>query len=296
MFSIFLSVLTVLVVVGVALLIRWLWRSLRPVDRDEVERFVQQSGLVLTVDNGPRVVDAIARTRFWRALGVLIAFMVFVVLTVVSAVRNGSLHVSMLGVLGMLFGYHVGSVLAELRTARRTAGPGPRSASIVPRESANYIGDWARRWPIVLGVTGPVAAAMAFAAGEGELWWVAAGLGASAVALTTALVTRYVLERPQIAEAADLQAADDAIRSRSLHALTGSAVGIQLWLVSLTVGVMLIALAERFVSDDVVKTSVIAPFVLLIFAVLIPIRATMEGRRYSRRAFRVTTPSASVSA
>jgi len=288
------SVFGILVVVGVALLIRWLWRSLRPVDRGEVERFVQQSGLVLTVDNGPRVVDAIARTRFWRALGVLIAFVVFVVVTGVSSALNQMFYVNLLGVLGMLFGYFVGCVVGEFRTARRTVGPGPRSASIVPREPADYIGDWARRWPIMLGVAGPVAAGLAFTAGGGQVGGAAAGLGAAVVALTTAAVTRYVLERPQGAEEADLRVADDAIRSRSLHALTGSAVGIQLWLLSITVGVMLIGLAERFASDAAEQGLTL--FIALIFFLAIPLWAIVEGRWHSRREFHITIPSADVSA
>jgi len=199
-------------------------------------------------------------------------------------------------VLCLLIGYYVGSVVAEFRTARRVVGAGPRSASIVPRDPAAYVGNWARRWPITLGIVGAVATLVVLATGYPDLWALVAGLGSGVIALANAMVTRYVLERPRSVEADDLQAADDAIRSRSLHALTGSAVGIQLWLVSLTVAAMLLALAERFVSDEVLRTSAITPLVLLIFAVVIPIRATMEGRRYSRRAFRVTTASASVSA
>jgi hypothetical protein len=290
------SVWSVFIVSGalaVAAFLTWLWWSLRPVQRREVERFVWESGLVLTVENGSRIVDVIARTRFWRVVGVVTSLAVFVLLGVVEIVADQSLTVSLLMVLGVLIGYYVGSVVAEFRTARRVVGPGLRSASIAPRDPEDYIGGWARRWPLVLGVTGVGAAVVAVAAGNRDLWLPAAGLGAGVVAVTTALITRYVLERPQSTEAADLRAADDAIRSRSLHVLAGSAVGIQLWLASLAVGGMILSLAAHVAASRTAAT--VGPVVVL-FAVVIPLGATVVGRRLSRRAFPLATHPVEVTA
>lgn len=265
-----------------AAFVGWLWWSLRPVQRREVERFVRESSLLVTVDSGPRVVDAIARTRFWRAIGVTTAFTLLLIRAMVQVINEQTLTVSMLLILGLLFGHYVGSVVAEFRTAHGVAGPGPRSASLVPRATEDYIGPWAWRWPRLLGLTGLGATGIALATGEHDVWVATAGLGSAAVAATTAVVTRYVLERPQRAEAADLQAADDAIRSRSLHVLAGSAVGIQLWLTSLAVGATGLHLIAH--GDAVTTAETLGP-IAVVFAVTVPLAGTVIGRRLTHRAF-----------
>jgi len=272
------------------LILTWIWWSLRPVTRGQVEKFVRESNLHLTVDSGTRVVDAIARTRLWRVIGVLMAFVSIVAFGIVQAVVHEALTISMIMVLFLLIGDYVGSVVAEFRTARSGASLGPRTASLVRRSPGNYIGDWARRWPLILGVVGAVASSVALIAGNRDLWVSAAGFGSALVAATTALVTRYVLERPQRAESADLQAADDAIRSRSLHALAGVGVGIQIWTTSLAIGGMLLTLTANDSSINGATEGLVA----LIFALAIPITGTFIGRRLSHRKFPIELPRSEV--
>jgi len=275
---------------AVLVLLAWLWRALRPVQRSELEDFVRESDLHLTVENGTRVVDAIARTRLWRVLGVTIAFAALVTFWIVQVVGYETLNISLVTVLFLLIGDYVGSVIAEFRTARGGATSGPRIASLTPRSPDNYIGLWARRWPLILGVVGAVASSVALIAGNRDLWVSAAGFGSAFVAATTALVTRYVLERPQRAESADLQAADDAIRSRSLHALAGVGVGIQIWTTSLAIGGMLLTLTANDSSINGATEGLVA----LIFALAIPIAGTVIGRRLSHRKFPIELPRSEV--
>lgn len=285
-------------VIGVVLLValalggrRWLWRSLAPVQREELEEFSALTGLQVIRANGPRVVDALARSRLWRVVGVLLGLGAVVAFAVVHALREHELHVSLLVLLVVLVGHFAGAVTAELLTARNQTGEGVRTASMRPRRSDEYVGPWARRWPARLGLTGVAAAAVAVTAGDRDVWTVVAGLGALAAYVITAMATRYVLQRPQRVEDPDLHDADDAVRSRSLHAIAGAGVGIELWLGSLAVGAAVLALATRV--DEQLGSALTFP-VLLLTALALPIAGFVLGRRLARRPFQVgrRTPGA----
>lgn len=278
------GVLLVLGAVVVALLAQWFWRAFRPVQRGELEAFAAASGLHVTVANGPRVLEAIARTRLWRKVGLLVAGAASAAGIAVRAVQTGELHVGVVVALWLLLGYLAGAVLAELLTARSASAAGPRSASLRRREITDYVGDWAVRWPRLLAVVGLVAG-LAAPALRNRSWWVpAAGVGAAAVWVVTLLVARYVLERPQQPAAEELLAADDAIRSRSLHALAGTAVGIELWLAALAViGLLLTALGSA-------GTQAVPPLLALILVLAVPVAAVVSSRRLARRPFQVVRP------
>ena len=118
------------------------------------------------------------------------------------------------------------------------------------------------------------------------------------VALVTHVVSRYVLDRPQPVRSPDVAAADDAVRSRSLHALGGTAIGIEIWLVSLAVGGTVISAIARYGPGPATEgrqeafplfagTSFL---VLVVFVVVLPVVGFVVGRRLTRRPFRVPAP------
>jgi hypothetical protein len=282
----------------VAILGAWLWHRLRPVERYEIGEVADASGLVITAANAPVVVEWIARTRLWRTVGVLAALAGMVAWAVVQWSTARSLTITLTVLLWGLIGYWVGSVVAELGTARALTGDGPRSASLAPREMAQYVGRWASRWPLRLAVVGGVSMLVALGLGGGTWWNWACGLGTIVVAAVTRAVSRYVLDRPQPVQADDVAAADDAVRSRSLHALGGTAVGIEIWLASLAFGGAVSVAIARFGVQPAVEggdgaTSLLGfatAVVLLSYAVLIPVVGFIVGRRLARRPFAVRPP------
>jgi hypothetical protein len=282
-----LGVLVTVLAIGVGLVARWFWRSFRPVQRAELEAFAGASGLDVTVANGPRVLEAIARTRLWRMVGLLVAGSASAAAVVVRAVRTGVLHVGVEIVLWLLIGYFVGAVLGELLTAWSAPAPGPRSASLRRREASEYVGSWAVRWPRLLGAVGLVAALAAPALGDRSWWLPAAGVGAAVVCGVTVLVTRFVLERPQQPAEEDLLAADDAIRSRSLHALAATAIGIELWLAALAVIGLALTLLGRLGAD---AEQGVPPLLAVVLVLAVPVSAVVVSRRLARRPFRVLRP------
>lgn len=280
-------VLPVVALLLVGLLLRGLWRSLGPVRREEVEVFAAQTGLEVTPRNGRLVLDALARTRLWRVLGVSVALVAVVAATVVQVLRERQLTVSLLTLLWVLVGHFLAAICAELLTARRNAAGAVRTASLRPRELTSYVGPWAQQWPPVLGIVGAVAALLAPVVGGPVLTNAAAGGGAFLAWLLTVWATRYVLQRPQPEQAPDLQAADNAVRSRSVHAIAGTGVGIELWLASLAVGGVLL---ELLTGVDRSLGEALAVPVLLVTALVLPIVGFVWGRRLARRPFVMPAP------
>ena len=273
----------------------WLWYRLRPVQRYEVDEMAEASGLVITSDNALIVVESIASTRLWRTVGVLFAATSLMAVAAFEVMSTQSLTVPLTLLLWGLVGYWVGSVIAELGTARTVTSEGPRSASLAPREMSRYVGGWAVLWPPRLAVGGCMSALASLVLGDRSWWLLAAGLGSVVVALVTHVVSRYVLDRPQPVRSLDVAAADDAVRSRSLHALGGTAIGIEIWLVSLAVGGTVISAIARYGPGPategrqeafpvLVGTSFL---VLVVFVVVLPVVGFVVGRRLTRRPFRV---------
>src|SRR5205823_5249928 len=99
--------------------------------------------LVVTADNGQRVIDYLATTRRWRAIGLAAG------LAASLAWQLPQQRIAVSWVF-MLAGWFVGALIAELRVARLTAR---RSAAVlVPRSADRYL-------PPVALWAAPVAAA-----------------------------------------------------------------------------------------------------------------------------------------
>ena len=291
------TLIALAVLAGILLMFAFLivGHRLRPVERCEVEELAELSDLDVTASNVGLLVDAIARTRLWRTVGVLVAVAACVCWMAAVAMREQRLTFELAFLLWGLIGYWAGSVVAELRTAQTDPGDGPRTASLERRELTDYVGSWAAVWPRRLGLAGAIAGALALATGSRDPWVIGFGLGAAAISVAGLVVAQYVLERSRPDLAPDVAAADDAVRSRSLHAIGGATVGIGIWTASIAVaGAILTALA-RAVGDD--PSVVLAGqaellgglygLVLVVFCLALPITGFVVGRRLGRRPFPV---------
>jgi len=196
-----------------------------PVSRARVRRFAERQQLPITATNGHLVIAYLATTRRWRTVGLLVGLAAF---NTWALVHNG------LGLnsTALLAGWFVGALIAEARVLH-LAPAGPRQASLQPRRLPAYLGPISR-WvlPAAVGLTtAGMLIAVAFAIRRGEsvvlvlAWWIAALVIAGVVWYTQL----RVLRRPQPLAEPDVIAADDAVRSRSLHVLAGSGATLVLY-------------------------------------------------------------------
>ena len=200
------------------------------VPRRRVEEFARLHSLRVTPGNGNQIIAYRATTRRWRTVGFTVGVLTTVTVT--------GMHY--IGSAWALAGWFAGAAVAELRVAHLDRGSGAASASLVSRRAGDYL-PWAGRWAVpatmaLCVVTGAYCFARHGSHPEGDLnamtLCTVIGLGIGLVAMAA---QRYVLRRPQPLAEPDRMAADDAIRSRSLHVLAaagmvlvGSCVGSQL--------------------------------------------------------------------
>jgi hypothetical protein len=231
--SLRLGVLLVPVVAVAALLVH---AMVAPVSRARVERFARRQQLLITPDNGDRVIRYLAVTRRWRVAGIVGAVALGVIWITVSSIgRRPDQFGGEVNLLQLFAGWFVGALIAEARL-HRTPVDQRRHASLQPRDVSMYV-------PAMSRLAVPVALAVSLAIGV--LTLVLAALGrapdgrlaliaqaaALAVAGLVAAVGRHILTRPQPLLAPDQLAADDAIRSRSLHVLAGAGTALVLYAV-----------------------------------------------------------------
>jgi len=213
--------------------------------RYRVEAWSRGRGLGLTSANRPVVGYYLRTARLLRLIGAM-AGTVLPGLVMLAYQGEKSALGTFSGVAWAYVGYLVGSLYAELSLARPTGGR--RAASLAPRSLGDYLPlshVWAQR-----GLAGAVVAGGAFASllDPAPVVWVNGfGTGAGAIvvalmALTVAVVVetleRWIVRRPQPLTRPDLVAADDAIRSHSLHSFCGSALALLVLLASAQAAVL----------------------------------------------------------
>jgi hypothetical protein len=190
-----------------------------PVRRSRLERFARRQSLTITATNGNRVIAYLSVTRRWRSAGVVIGL---------AAGSIGMLSQGQIGVafLPLFAGWFAGALAAEARLTYRHRSP-LRRASLMPRDPSRYLSPVHRLLvPVAtvvclgVGVTTLIEAASGreVASGKAILGLLAGLVIAAAVRLTQ----RRALNRPQPVAEPDEIAADDAIRSRSLHVLASA--------------------------------------------------------------------------
>lgn len=198
----------------------------RSVTRRRLEGFAVRQALPITVDNGMQVIRYLATTRRWRGCCLLGAVLINVAYQATLS-QEFAVHVSG----GAMFaGWFVGAVVAEWRIAGVPVGE-HRAASLNRRRLTDYVSRSTVAlvvavWSVVLATELLVAADILPRRPDAR-WapWLEIGLTVvSGVAIV--LAVRRVLARPQPLTQPDVLAADDALRSRSLYVLVGSAVAL----------------------------------------------------------------------
>lgn len=216
-------------------------RAYSEVDDGFVRQWARAHGLELTPDNRPMVVWYLCTARVLRTWGVLGGL--FLPPLVSAALGGGGSP----NPVWAFVGYLVGAIYAELSLVRPVA-PGRRSASLVPRELADYLPRrllWAQRGLGVLAVAGGIAA-VAVPYGQRSPWFerqdsalfVAVAAGAVVLGVGLERLQRWLVRRPQPFVEPSLVAADDAIRSQSVHSVAGSGIAVLLVLCGVAAGAL----------------------------------------------------------
>ncbi|MGI8879348.1 MAG: hypothetical protein ACR2KJ_02325 [Jatrophihabitans sp.] len=223
-----------MLLIGVARALGLLALPFEKVSRARVEKFARRQSLPITADNGTPVICYLATTRRWRGCGLLVSVALTVGIPLVGLIfwdsdTSGNLSVN---VLALFAGWFAGAVVAEWRVSVAAQLPGRRRAAVLePRRLADYLLRPSRLVAVAAWVGlgfGELSALGGLAAGHSRglpvaLLWIGLTALIGAVLIT---VGRQVLLRPQRDAAPDLIAADDALRSRSLHVLAGSSIAI----------------------------------------------------------------------
>ncbi|MDQ1680976.1 MAG: hypothetical protein QOI42_1835 [Frankiaceae bacterium] len=220
------ALLAVMLLLGAGANVR---RSLGPVSRERLSRFAERQRQTITAGNGNLVIAYLATTRRWRATGLLVSLLAGVVV----GVRTGRLSV---GALPLLSGWFAGAVVAEWRVGRPPAGE-RRAASLVPRVATAYLPRSARALPLVTAGLSLVVLLVALSLNHRPRALPLRSLALSAamavvLAAAARVVERRVVDRSQPLTEPDVLAADDAIRSRSLHVVVGATATLALFCVS----------------------------------------------------------------
>ena len=188
------------------------------VTKARVDRFARRHRLSVTAANQDQVIAYLRTTRRWRLAGVVggIALPAFFTTSAEQGLTIGFLPV--------LVGWFVGALAAEARVSHLAHGE-RRAASLAPRSAERYVPPTVRALvPVTTGLCIATAVATVIAALAGrEIPPTAAAVPlafAMGVAAAVWMVWHSVLlHRPQPPTDPDVLAADDAIRSRSLHVL-----------------------------------------------------------------------------
>lgn len=249
-------------------------RAFRPLDAAFVREWADAHALVLTPTNRPLVEYYLATARKLRTLGAVAGILL-------PPLFTWSLGLDNPRVSGFwaLPGYLIGAAYAELRLNRPLGRQ--RAASLAPRRLGDYLPRRLLRAQRVAGVFSALGALAALLTQADDLDTnagaviVAGGVGA-ALAIALELVERHIVARPQPVVAPDLVAADDAIRSQSIHSVAGSGLAIVI-LCLVSVG---LALAEGL--DEPLRSVLLV--VLFLFAWVGALGAWLY---YGHRAWRV---------
>lgn len=176
-----------------------------PMTRSRVLAFARHHRLAVTPDNGNAIIRYLAVTRRWRSAGLGVAASIGLAWAFLSGAS--------VTLLAIFAGWFAGALVAELHLAIMSHGT-KRSASLRPRRPEDYVSPLVWWLPVLLAAVGVPVMVVA----GGSTSWLAAALLVLAIVV---FVRRRVLLRAQPAAEPDVVAADDAVRSRSMHVLSG---------------------------------------------------------------------------
>lgn len=216
-------------------------RAYAKVDPKLLAEWADVHSLELTSENRPMVARYLRRARVLRTWGALAGL---VLPSLVEFALSGRVQLLGFGTdghsapyagpIGAFVGYLVGAIYAEVSLVRPV--PARRSASLVPRELADYLPRRLVRMQRALGIAvvlGAVALGLVpydpKEAAEPEWLGLLTGAAAfAAFAVGLEALERWLVRRPQPFTSPALVAADDALRSQSLHSLAGSGLALLL--------------------------------------------------------------------
>ena len=244
-----------------------------------VDAWAERHGLRLTPDNLAMVAWYLRTAAGLRTVGV-VAGLVLPPLAVWSL--GSPARVAFPYWTWVFLGYLAGAIYAEISLVRR-GDPARPVAALHRRALSNYLHPaLLRAQRAAGGVALVIAAAIAVvpngatpAPSPGRSPAVALTLAAAIFAVALEVVERWLVTRPQPFDAPDLVAADDAIRSTSLHCVAGSGLAVVL----LGIGTGCIWLAGSDVQ--VLRWTMWVPGVLAWFVAL------WSCARWSHRPWRV---------
>jgi len=269
-------------------------RAYAKVNDKLLAEWAQTHGVELTPESRRMVARYLRRSRVLRTWGALAGLFLP---SLVELALNGRVQLLGFGTdgsaapyagpIGAFVGYLVGSLYAEVSLAR-PVDQVRRSASLVPRELADYLPARLLRAQRALGIAAVLGVLVlglvpydAREAAEPE--WLSLLTGAAVVAAFAVgleALERWLVRRPQPFTSPSLVAADDAIRAQSVHSLAGSGLALLLVLCS---GIC-VGLAASDV--DVLRWTMWAPALVALF---LSIRACLE---IGHRGWRVRRPIA----
>jgi hypothetical protein len=216
-------------------------RAYAKVDDKLLAHWAGAHGVELTPENRPIVARYLRTSRVlrtWGALGglfvpSLVEFALSGRVQVLGFGTDGS-SAPYAGPIGAYIGYLLGALCAELSLAR-PVGPARRSASLVPRDLADYLPhrllylQRALGLAVVVGVLTLALVPYDAQPAEPERLALLGGAGAfAAFAAGLEALERWLVRRPQPFTSPSLVAADDAIRAQSVHSLAGSGLALLL--------------------------------------------------------------------
>lgn len=273
----------VLLVVALVVAVVWAFRTpaVGPVDEWASGHGVQVTGRNL------EFVDAYVREG--HRLRLVCGFGGWFVAQAAAAATGIDLHLP--GLIWLLAGYLVGCVWSEAWLTRLPEGT-ERAASLTTRRLPDYLAGRLRTAQVVLpGLS--VALALAawgshpstrarsgstfLSANAADLHSIAiaAGLAAPLVMLGIWLLERHIVAKPQPLVDDDLLAADDAVRSSSVHLLSGTGCAIVLLLMATVLGYL-----AQVATGPAAGVPAFAAFVCFVLALV-------SWRYYGHRGFRV---------
>lgn len=241
-------------------------RAFRPLDPAFVQEWADAHALTITPVNRPLVEHYLATARKLRTLGAVAGLFLAPLLVWAVGAEGGRANL-----FWILPGYLLGALYAELALNRPLDAK--RAAALTPRHVADYLPQrllLAQRTAGVLCALGGVVVAMSGlgqeSASDGAL--LAPATIGTALAIGLELIERHIVRRPQPVVAPDLLAADDAIRSQSVHSVAGSGVAMLL----LAAGAVPFAVAQStdeplrgLLSLAIVLLSFVGPFVAWLY-------------------------------
>ena len=254
-------------------------RAFRPLEPAFVREWADAHALRLTPDNRTMVEYYLGTAQKLRTLGAVAGI---VLPPLVAWALGWDNTTGWSPLLWILPGYLIGAFYAELALNRPLGRTG--AASLTPRRVRDYLPARLVTGQRLFGLIAVLGAAAVLVlpiddrlAGTGTA---AAGFIGGAVAVAIEVIERHIVARPQPVVAPDLVAADDAIRSQSMHSVSGSGLAI----IMLCVGSVALALAQSL--EGPLSIAVVPIVVLFLWAA--PLVAWLY---YGHRAWRVRRPT-----